>query len=77
MTARLSTVIVLSFRREQLDRAPPSKIKYILQSKNSNQKISIQAVTAVHVPMSDRPRRNPTLNHIKASDNEPGHNHLI
>ena len=52
-------------------------MKYILQSNNLNQKISIQAVTAVHVPMSDWPRRNPTLNHIKASDNEPDHNHLI
>jgi hypothetical protein len=77
MPARLSTVIVPSFHRKQLDRVTPSTIKYILQSNNLNQKISIQAVTAVHVPMSDWPRRNPTLNHIKASDNEPGHNHLI
>jgi len=77
MPARLSTVIVPSLRREQLDRAPPSTMKYILQRNNLNQKIFIQAVTAVHVPMSDWPRRNPTLNHIKASDNEPGHNHLI
>jgi hypothetical protein len=77
MTARLSTVIIPSFRREQLDRAPPSTIKYIFAEQKFESEISIQAVTAVHVPMSDWPRRNPTLNHIKASDNEPGHNHLI
>jgi len=77
MTARLSTVIIPLFAESSSTVPHLLQSNTFLQSKNSNQKISIQAVTAVHVPMSDWPRQNPTLNHIKASDNEPGHNHLI